>query len=416
MTDYHVPRGATVKLDRIEGELKVGHKARIEANSGNLVTVTEGAYFEGAAEVACDFECDSLQVSSGGVLRVYGNLTVNKLLDVNHSIEVAGTLRAGEIDVGGKIEAKNLSCTRMRVGGKIEVQQQLEVLESLNVGGRVDAPGTVIIRDFDVGGMADVGGGKISGKIRVGGKFESRSKLEFGDLQVYGRTSLGARSSGTRISTYGKLAISGDFECDEMEVYGKTEIYGNCSSKRIKVNGLLEVHGSLQTEELFEINGSSEIDQDLKGTNVRVGGKLEADRVVVSNEIEISGMAETKRGLKARVVKVGSGSKIGGVIVGELVDIGKSFAAVVDWEKKWMGQVAAMRLVGRMTRVEDIYANEVRLGKASKCEKIFAKVVEIEEGSIAEEIYYTDELRGSLERAHVEKPPVKVASLPEPPI
>ena len=142
MSDYHVPRGSTAKLDRIVGELKVGSRAKIEAVSGNLVQVTGGAYFDGAAEVNCDFECDSLRVGSGGILRINGNLTVHKLLDVNHSIEVSGAIKAGQIDVGGKIRAKTLSCTRMRVGGQVEALELLEV-ESINVGGKIEAPGTV---------------------------------------------------------------------------------------------------------------------------------------------------------------------------------------------------------------------------------------------------------------------------------
>jgi cytoskeletal protein CcmA (bactofilin family) len=415
MSDYHVPRGATVKLGRVEGELKVGHRARIEANGGNLVSVSEGAYFEGAAEVVGDFECDSLRVSSGGILRVQGNLTVHKLLDVNHSIEVSGTIRAGEIDVGGTIESRSLSCLRMRVGGKVEVDEKLEV-ESLTVGGKVEVPGSVAIRDFDVGGQAELGSGIISGKIHVGGKFEAKSKLDFGDMQVYGHTTLGAGSRGSRISTNGKFSVSGDFECDEMEILGKTEIRGNCKSKKIKVNGVLEVSGSLQATELLEINGGAEIDHDLEGTDIRLGGKLEARKVLATNQIEVAGIAETQKGLRAKTVKVHSGSRVEGPIVADNVEIGKSYGVLMDWEGRWLGQLAAMRLVGRMTSVEDIYGDTVHLGKVSKSGRIFARIVVIEEGCHADEVNYTGELRGSIERAHLGRPPTKVDRLPAPPI
>jgi len=415
MSDYHVPRGATVKLGHVEGELKVGHRARIEASGGSLVSVSEGAYFEGAAEVVGDFECDSLRVSSGGILRVQGNLTVHKLLDVNHSIEVTGTIRAGEIDVGGTIESRNLSCVRMRVEGKVEVSEKLEV-ESLTVGGKVEVPGVVEIHDFDVGGQANLGSGTISGKIHVGGKFEAKSKLEFGDMQVYGHTSLGAGSKGTRISTTGKFSVSGDFECDEMEILGKTEIQGNCKSKNIKVNGVLEVEGSLQIAGLLEINGGAEIDHNVEGTNIRLGGKLEAKKVLATNQIEVAGIAGTQLGLKAKTVEVRSGSQVEGPIVADNVEIGKSFGVIMDWEGRWLGQIAAMRLVGRMTKVEDIYADTVHLGKVSKSGRIFARIVEIEEGCHAEEINYTGELKGSVERAHLGKLPNKLDRLPAPPI
>jgi len=415
MSDYHVPRGATVRLDRISGELTIGSRARIEASSGNLVVVSGMARFEGAAEVECDFECESLVVSSGGVLKVHGNLVVHNLIDVDHTIDVDGEISAGDIEVGGTISSNSLKCRRMRVGGKIEVEDKLEV-ESLRVGGKVEAPGTVAIRDFDVGGQADIGGGKITGNIRVGGKFESNSQLEFGDLQVYGRTELAGGSKGTKISTSGHLIVSGNFDCDTIEVLGKSEVGGDCTSKEVKVNGGFEVEGSLQALESLEVYGSVKIERDIFGHTLRVGGKLEAEKVVVSNEIDVAGMIETRRGLKGETIKVGSGSRIEGAIVGRSVDIGKSYGAILDWEKSFMGQLAALRLVGRMTKVEDIYADHVRLGNASRCGKVFARVVELGDGSIADEISYTGELKGNLAKVHVEKAPMKVRELPAPPL
>ena len=61
MADHVVERGTTAKLGRIEGNLRVGHGAKIEAAERNLVYVTGTAYFEGSAEIRCNFECDSLE-------------------------------------------------------------------------------------------------------------------------------------------------------------------------------------------------------------------------------------------------------------------------------------------------------------------------------------------------------------------
>lgn len=413
MSDYQVPRSATVKLDRIEGELKVGRNARIESRSGNPVSISGGVYFDGGAEIACDFECDSMRVGSGGVLRVDGNLTVRKLLDVNHSVKSTGTIRAETIDVGGRIEAKNIICKQMRVGGRIDVED-LQA-ESLTVAGKVESRGTVAIRDFDVGGQAEIGGGKISGKIKVGGKFESRSKLEFGDLQVLGKVDLSGGSKGTKISANGQLLVEGDFECDDIAIFGKSEIHGNLKAKSIKATGQLEADGSLSVQDQIEIGGSTKVNHDLEAGEVRVGGKLEAERVNARNEVDIVGVVETENGLKAKAVKVGSGSRVKGAIVGEQVDVGKSYGVILDSEKNWMGQVAAVRLVGRMTRVEDIYGDVVHLGKVSTAGRIFARIVELENGSIAEEINYSEELRGDVSKSHVERGSTKIDHLPVPP-
>jgi cytoskeletal protein CcmA (bactofilin family) len=416
MSENEVPRDAAVKLGHVEGDLKVGQRARIEAKSGNLVSVSGDASFKGAAEILCDFECDSLQVSSGGALRVSGNLIVRKLLDVNHSVEVDGEIRAEDIDVGGRIKAKSLSCTRMRVGGKIDIEKAFVVVESLSVGGKVSAPGTVSIKDFDVGGQAEIGGGKITGKITVGGKFESGSKLEFGDLKVYGTTKLSGGSRGTRISTNGHFSVSGDFESDEVNVLGKTNVQGTMKAKKCRVNGILEVEGALLVEELLEISGRAKVEHELTGTSIHVGGKLEADKIVVSNNIEIAGYTEAHQGLKAKIVKVGGGSRVEGTIVADQVDVGGSYGVLLDYEKRWMGQVAAMRLVGKMTRVDDVYAEEVHIGKVASCGRIFAGVVEVEPGCSVREINYTGELRGDVAKIHFEMPPLRVQDLPVPPL
>src|ERR1700730_5874333 len=102
MAEYGGHCGSTAKLGRIEGELKVGSGARIEAAEGNLVFVSGGAHFEGSAEILCNFECDSLEVQHGGGLKVSGDLIVRKRLDVVRSVQASGTIRAGEIDVGGR--------------------------------------------------------------------------------------------------------------------------------------------------------------------------------------------------------------------------------------------------------------------------------------------------------------------------
>jgi cytoskeletal protein CcmA (bactofilin family) len=416
MPDLQIPRGGVSKLDRVDGELRVGNKARIDASNGKLVVVAEGAYFEGAAEVNSSFECDLLRVEHGGTLKVNGDLTVHKLLDVTHSIDVAGLVKAGEIDVGGRIYSNAIECEgRIRVGGFLVVKQSLEA-KSVDVGGTAEA-GEVRLQDLNVGGVAKVAGGAILGKIRVGGKFESEAPLQFGDMQVIGRISLPANSKGKKISTYGRLSVLGDFECNELEINGRMDVTGNCISERIEAGGKLSVGGSLEVLGEFNTWGSTEIAKELMSNDLRVAGSFEAQRVVVSNEIELAGDAKTKDGMKGNVVLVRGGSKCRGVLVGNRVEVGKSYDVVSNWGKKWAGQSVVIRLVGRETRVEDIYAKEVQLGRASRCGKVFAEVVAFEKGCIIDEITYTKEIHGPIEKVFLNSPsPKKVKELPNPPL
>ena len=103
MSDVHVPSGSTVKLGRVEGELKVGNNARIQAADGGAVTVTGGAEFYGNALVDCDLQCENLRVDRSGKLTVTGNLTIAGPIDVSNSITVEKTMMADSIDVGGRV-------------------------------------------------------------------------------------------------------------------------------------------------------------------------------------------------------------------------------------------------------------------------------------------------------------------------
>jgi cytoskeletal protein CcmA (bactofilin family) len=174
MPDVHVEKGSTARLDNVDGELRVGGGAKIAAAKGKAVTVAKGAYFEGNAVIDCDFQCDSLKVERGR-LTVSGNLTVHKGLDVAHTVEASGTISAHDIDVGGKMSARSISCVgSIRVGGIVDVKETMEA-ESVEVGGKVAVSGAVKLTDLGVGGKADVGGGSIKGHTNVGGIFSARS-------------------------------------------------------------------------------------------------------------------------------------------------------------------------------------------------------------------------------------------------
>jgi cytoskeletal protein CcmA (bactofilin family) len=413
MADYVVHRGTTVKLGRIEGDLKVGYGAKIEASEGDLVSVTGAAVFEGSAEIRCTFECDSLEARHRGALKVSGDLIVHKRLDVAHSVETKGTIRAAEIDVGGRVRTRAISSDRVRVGGVIEVSDSLES-RTVEVGGKVLVPGSVKILDLEVGGIAEIGGGSISGNIRVGGKFEASAPLEFGNLQVLGHMSFASKSRGRKISTFGKLSAGGDLECEEIDVQGVTEIRGNCRSKKIRVSGKLSVGENLDSDELVNL-GVTELQGEFRGATLRIAGKFRARSIVVTAEFAVAGIAETQLGMKAAKINVDSGSRCQGPLVGDQVIIGKSSGILLDAEKSWMGQLATLRLVGKMTRVDDIYGKYVHLGRLSTCRKVFAEVVEVEEGAIAEEIQYTTELMGNLEKTHINQPH-RASRLPKPPL
>ncbi len=415
MPDVRVERGSTARLERVEGRLTASNNARIVAARGNLVTVTGPAHFEGSAEIACDLECDSLTVDRGR-LTVTGDLRVRNAMDVAHSVDSSGSIAAGQIDVGGKLSSKSIACERsIVVGGVITVAESLEA-DSVEVGGKAEIRGAIKVKDMGVGGKAEVGRGSISGKVRVGGIFECYGPLEFGELQAYGRCDLPAGSKGKKISTFGKLSVAGGLSCSEVSVEGHTEVDGDCVADRVSVNGRFNTRGSLTVKERLEANGSVDVLNEIRASELLVGGRLRAKNAVIANGADIAGELETRDGLKAASITIRGGSRCKGPLVGGRVELGKSALVLANWGAHWGGQSIMMRGVGRMTQAEDIYGDEVILGRATRCRRIFAKTVEIAEGCTVEEVNYTEELRYDGTHTFFTRPPQRVSTLPRFPL
>jgi len=337
---------------------------------------------------------------------------VEKGIDVAHAVNVAGAVRAGEIEVGGKLVAGSVSCRgTVRVGGIVEVSKDLEA-DNVDVGGKVTVVGAVSLKDLGVGGYAEVGGGKITGKASVGGIFLSTKPLEFGDLQVYGKCTLPSGCKGRRIATSGKLSVAGDLECEEVEVGGVARVRGDCSSKTVTINGKLDVSGSLTASTTLDSFGSGEIGGDFAGGELHVGGRFKARKAVLDSQAEIAGQIETAQGTKAKSVVVGSGSVCRGPLVADRVELSKSNIVLADWGTHWAGQAISMRLIGRMTIAEDVYGGEVVLGPSTRCRHIFANKVDLGAGTVVDQVTYTDELKRPHSAVHMTRPSEKVEKLP----
>jgi cytoskeletal protein CcmA (bactofilin family) len=145
---------------------------------------------------------------------------------------------------------------------------------------------------------------------------------------------------------------------------------------------------------------------------LRISGKFTANKITVKEEADISGKIETKQGLKAKLVTVRSGSRCEGVLIGERVEVGKS--ADLSYGSWRLGLGAHWAAIGGMAKVDDVYAEQVVIGQMSRAGRIFAGTVKLEQGSSAEQVTYTNELKVDLGAA-VNEPPQKVDNLPKPP-
>jgi cytoskeletal protein CcmA (bactofilin family) len=210
--------------------------------------------------------------------------------------------------------------------------------------------------------------------------------------------------------------VAGDFSCEEVDVGGVAEVRGNCDSKTVTINGKFEVSGSLSASETLDSFGSGDIAGDFHGGDLHVGGRFKARKAVLENSAEIAGEIETEQGTKAKSVVVGSGSKCRGPLVGERVELSRSKMVWADWSAHWAGQVASLRLIGRMTSAEDVYGDEVVLGPNTRCRNVFAKTVELGPGCVVEKVTYTQELRRGHHPVHETRPSEKTDKLPPSPL
>jgi cytoskeletal protein CcmA (bactofilin family) len=410
--DLTVARGETTKLGLVEGVLKIGRNATVQAESGRKVVVTGGVVFDGGATVDCSLECVAVEVRArahtGGTIKVHGDLTVHQAADIADSLEVAGTARADTLDVGGHLTAESIISKRVRIGGHLKVSGLLES-ESVDVAGHLAALGRVKMVDLHVGGHAEVGGGAISGTIMVRSDFLANSALEYGELQTYGHVNLPAGSKGDRMSALGRVEFGGDTSCRRLDVKGVAQIAGNCSSEDVEVGGKMNVSGSLIVHRELKVFGVTEVGGKVKCESMIVGGRLKADVFFVEGEADIDGDVESIHGLKAKTIFVRRGSRVVGPLVGDRIEIGKTAGA---WRFPLGGRLAAS---GRNTSVQDVHGGTIVMGHASRAKVVFAEALEMDDGSHAEQVAYTKTLKLRMNNL-LSRPAVKVTELPAPPI
>src|SRR6267378_5466583 len=131
MGDITVPRSATVKLARVDGQLHLFDRARVQAEAESPIEVSGEVICEGDAEFEGSLDCSRLNIEHGRV-EISGDLKTSGDIEVEH----------GELQVHGSLEA-----------GSVEVDARLSVGRSATA------------HDFEVGGMLDIGGSISATKV-----------------------------------------------------------------------------------------------------------------------------------------------------------------------------------------------------------------------------------------------------------
>lgn len=312
----------------------------------------------------------------------------------------------GELTVGNnaRIESSNGGIVSVSHGAHFEGSAQLNCdfeCETLKVGHRGQQP------------LRIAGNLIVHKKLEIGKSIEVAGTIQAEGIDVVGkiRTQL---IKCDKFNTLENTSVIGNLDCCEMEISKATKVQGNCVAKNVGVNGHLRVQGTLEAAQSVVIYGLVNVSQVVKSPSLKIGGKFKALRANIDGEIDLTGEAETNQGLMGSTVIVETGSKCAGPIVANHIEIGKSGAVLADRRGSWAGQSLKLRVIGKGTRVDEIYGKLVRLGASSQSNKVYSEIVEFEQGAVSNEVQYTSEIRGPFHTGHFRQLPRKITRLPIP--
>ncbi len=213
MGDVTVPRGATNRLGRVDGDLELQGGSRVEPEGSSPIEIAGEVRCRGDAEfrgslTCAEFSADEGKVLIQGDLKVLGNIDVKhcefrvdgnleaRSVDVERKLSVGKDAKADEFDIGGLLEIEGqITARSVDVGGLFRVGGSATV-EDIDVGGSVDVQGPIKTSKLDVGGKANVAGGEISDLVDVGGSFVSSKPLKFRRIDVGGSVTLAEGGEG----------------------------------------------------------------------------------------------------------------------------------------------------------------------------------------------------------------------------
>src|SRR6266702_7512963 len=128
MGDVTIPRSATVKLARVDGQLHMLERARVQAEGESPIEVSGEVTCEGDAEVEGSLSCSRLNVDQGSV-EISGDLRSTGGIDVEH----------GELRIDGSLDATSVEVDVMLFVGKSATAHDFDIGGTLDVGGSINA-------------------------------------------------------------------------------------------------------------------------------------------------------------------------------------------------------------------------------------------------------------------------------------
>src|SRR2546422_395477 len=270
MGDVTVPGNATVKLARVDGQLHLLERARVQAEGESPIEVSGEVICQGDAEFEGSLSCSRLNVDHGRV-EISGDLKSTGEIDVQH----------GELRIDGSLNASS-----------VEVDARLFVGKSATA------------HDLDEGGEGRT--------IDVGGRFESKGNLTFESIDVGGTVEISGNGEGEEVDIGGMLEVSGNLHLKrDLEIGGKARIGGSLKLASLEVGGMIEAD-LIEAEDEVEVGGRLRTTKGTKAKTIELGHRSEAIGVLVGGRVKIGDNARVED-VYADTLEMGERARAGNI-------------------------------------------------------------------------------------------------------
>src|SRR2546427_369573 len=236
MGDFTVPRNATVKLTKVDGQLHLLERARVQAEGESPIEISGEVICEGDAEIEGSLTCSRLNVDHGRV-EISGDIKSTGEIDVEHGeLRIDGSLDASSVEVDARLfVGKSATAHDFDVGGRFESKGNL-TFESIDVGGTVDINGNGEGEEVDIGGMLEVSGNlHLKGDLEIGGKARIGGILKLASLEVGGMIEADLIEAEDEIEVGGRLRTTKGTKAKTIELGHRSEAIGVLVGGRVKI-------------------------------------------------------------------------------------------------------------------------------------------------------------------------------------
>ena len=436
MTDERVYR-ESAKMGPIDGDLYI-EDGRVEATDGKL-TVKGAIRCERDCELVGEIEAREIYSPRGDVY-VRGSVKVERIELKHGRLNVTGSLESGEIrvsksmDIGGELKSDNarvggslevtgnVEAGKIKVGGTFHANRDAKVdyvdvggsytvlgkvtsrsidiggtlrtneieAEDIDVGGTFTAEGPATVESIKVGGTVKLSGGKVKRRIDVGGTLKSSEFIDFGDINVGGTVKLEGGGKGQLIDVGGTLSSDEHLSFTRIDVGGTVSLDRGADGEDLTVGGSLKSRGDFTLSNRLKVGGRASVEGTLKVNSVRVGGRIEADKVLAEQFIETSDI-RTRYGAKATRIEIERRGTVRGPLIGDIVTLKERAEA------------------------DDIYADRIQLRGRCSAGNLYGRIIRIDSRCELQSVTYTEELSadGSV---IIRGGSQKSEKLPDPPI